>query len=96
LAVGRIDVMTVFDVLFPVAGSVLFPVIIAKFDNEPDVAVTVHVMMIVQVEPVHNVQTLSVYIYHEKLPVDALRPVSHTGNVSEITTHVVLLDQRFE
>jgi hypothetical protein len=95
-AVGRIDVVTVLDVLFQVAGSILFPVIVAKFDNEPDVAVTVPVMMIVQVEPVHNVPTLSVYTFPEKLPVDALKPVSHAGNVSEMTTHVVLLDQRLE
>jgi len=69
---------------------------VAKFDNEPDVAVTVHVMMIVQVEPVHNVPTLSVYTFPEKASCRCTEAGKYVGNVSEMTTHVVLLDQRLE
>ncbi len=93
--VGVIVVVTVFDVLFPVEGSSCAHVIVAKFDKEPHVVFTVHVITTLHVHPLFIVPTFHVNIFHEKLPVDETNHVNHEGRVSEITTPVAVAGHAF-
>jgi hypothetical protein len=50
-------------------------------------------MVIVHTHPLNKLHILYVNTFHEILPVDAVKPVSHEGRVSLITIHVAVAGQ---
>jgi CHASE1-domain containing sensor protein len=94
-AVGIYSVVTIFDVLLPVFASLKSPVATAKLVNVPHVAFTTHEIVIVHV--CHTFRDMPVIekLFHDKIPVEAVNPVSHAGSVSKIFTPVTLFTQLF-
>jgi hypothetical protein len=94
LAVGVIVVVTL-EVLFHVLESIVVDVIVPVFISEPDVAMTVHVMVTVHVHQLATLPTFHVNTFPEKVHVDAVNHVNHDGSVSEIATPDAVFGQLF-
>jgi hypothetical protein len=90
---GNTVVVTVLEALFPVFRSSCDHVIVAKLLNVPDIALTVHVMVIVPAQPLNRLHIFKVNTFQETLHVDITNPVNHDGRVSLITIHVAVAAQ---
>jgi hypothetical protein len=92
-AIGVTVVVTVLEVLFPVFRSSCDHVIVAKFDNVPHVAETVHVITTLPAHQLKRLHIFKVNTFHAMLHVEATSSVNHDGSVSEITIHVAVAGQ---
>jgi hypothetical protein len=92
-AVGVTVVVTVLEVLFPVLRSSCDPVIVAKFDNVPHVAETVHVITTLPAHQLNRLHIFKVNTFHAMLHVDVVNQVNHDGRVSLIITPVEVAGQ---
>jgi hypothetical protein len=94
-AVGIYSVVTIFDVLFAVFASLKFPVAIAKLVNVHHVASTIHEIVIIPVCQTFRDIPVIEKSFHDKVPIDAVNPVSHNGSVSKTFTPVTSFTQLF-
>ena len=93
-AIGVIVVVTL-AVLFHILRSNTLHVIVPVFVIVPFIAMTVHEMVTLHAQPLRILPIFRIKVFHEKVPVDAVNPVNHTGNVSEMITPVAVAGQRF-